>query len=477
LFFRIASRVFDFLASLQLAVFIILVLAVVLAVGTVYESRYSAAVASQIVYRAWWMQILLWLFMMNLAAAALSRWPWKRHHIGFLITHLGIITLLLGSWVQQRAGVDGVLALAPNEKGRLVNLPQPMLYVFRAQPGKTYDLVLNQELNFDLRFPETNPVRFPLEGDSKAVTILRHYPKAARVVQAKEVESNQGGVPALKFRISGSRATFDDWMFLQPDVGTTQQVGPATLRFIQGKPDFKTTFKEPTLFFYLGGDNKGPLRLAVAKKEERLRDLGPVNIRQNMPLGWMDFDLFVESFFPSAVPRAEYTSLDRDVPGVSSYQVVEAELDGVKLWLELGASGQITSGDSLYYMQFTRRQVDLKFEVELNRFEVGYYEGTNRPKSYSSLVTVEGKQHLISMNEPLKHGGYTFYQASYEMDDVGQPRLSVLSVNYDPGRFTKYFGSLMLCLGIVSMFYFRPIYSGNNSWLLRRKRARESEEE
>src|SRR6202011_4966718 len=30
-------------------------------------------------------------------ASALSRWPWKQYHSAFLITHLSIITLLIGS--------------------------------------------------------------------------------------------------------------------------------------------------------------------------------------------------------------------------------------------------------------------------------------------------------------------------------------------------------------------------------------------
>ena len=72
-FFRFFYFVFEKLASLELAVIIILSLAVVLATGTIFESKYGAAVASREVYRSVWMQLLLWLFMLNLAAAAMSR--------------------------------------------------------------------------------------------------------------------------------------------------------------------------------------------------------------------------------------------------------------------------------------------------------------------------------------------------------------------------------------------------------------------
>jgi cytochrome c biogenesis protein ResB len=57
------------------------------------------------------------------------------------------------------------------------------------------------------------------------------------------------------------------------------------------------------------------------------------------------------------------------------------------------------------------------------------------------------------MNEPLKHGGYTLYQASFQQGPTGEPIASILSVNYDPGRWIKYLGSLIICLGVIWLFY------------------------
>lgn len=463
---KLALRIFHFLASLELAVILILTVAVVLSVGTVYESKYNAAVASQLVYRAWWMQVLLWLFVLNVAAAAISRLPWRKHHVGFLITHLGIIVLLLGSWVTQRRGVDGILALAPGESGRLVKLDESVLYVFRTVPGKAYDLVLSERLDFDLRKPSSEVVEFqvPDEGRKLPLKVLQYYPKATRSVTAEDVPAGKGGVAAVKFRLSGSRASFQDWIFLQADTGSTRDVGPARIRFVQGKPDLKVKPDKATLVLYLDKPSEPP-RIAVAKKDEAFRDLGRAVVGKSQALGWMDFEFQLESFHASAIPRAEYAPMLNAAPNIEGYQVIEAELAGEKLWLELGAAGQVASGNALYYLQYAKRQVDLGFDVTLNQFKIDYYEGTTRPKEYSSQVSVAAKQQLISMNEPMKHGGFTFYQASYEADDEGVPRLSVLSVNYDPGRPIKYAGSLMMCLGIISMFYFKPRYSGTNKWL------------
>ncbi|MGE3260536.1 MAG: cytochrome c biogenesis protein ResB [Bacteriovoracia bacterium] len=468
---RVLNKFFEFLASLELAVFLILVMAGALAAGTIYESRYSAAVAGQMVYRSWWMEIILWLFMMNLAAVALSRLPWRRHHIGFLITHLGIITLLLGSWVTQRAGIDGILALSPGEAGRHVRMDENMLYVFRAVQGKTYELVVNRPLNFDLRKPLAKPetIRFQENtGAEQELKILNFYPQATRDVQAQDVKAPDGN-PALKLRLSGSRANFSEWMFLQPDTGTTRDLGPARVRFVRGRPDLNTVPEKPTLMLYLEGKTLAPPRLAVAKAGEKFRELGRATLQKAIPLGWMDFEFTLEEYHASAVPKAEYRPLEKPIPGFEPFQAIEVGLGNEKIWLELGAYGQISVGDAVYYVQYTRKQADLGFDLKLNKFNIGFYEGTTKPKSFMSEVEVAGQKHEISMNSPLHHGGFTFYQASYDTDPDGTPRTSVLSVNYDPGRYTKYAGSLMIVLGIISMFYFKPMYSGKRKILMSNK--------
>ena len=67
------------------------------------------------------------------------------------------------------------------------------------------------------------------------------------------------------------------------------------------------------------------------------------------------------------------------------------------------------------------------------------------------------------MNEPLKAGGFTFYQASY-VPDVPRPVTTILSVNHDPGRGLKYAGSLLLVFGSISLYLVK---------VLQKKRSKE----
>jgi hypothetical protein len=109
------NPVFEFFASLKLAVVLLAVLIVAAVAGTVYESSFDAKVARAYVYGAPWFNLWLVLLGANLAVSALSRWPWRKHHLAFLITHLGIITLLIGSLVGRIWGVEGTVTLFKGE--------------------------------------------------------------------------------------------------------------------------------------------------------------------------------------------------------------------------------------------------------------------------------------------------------------------------------------------------------------------------
>src|SRR5436853_3941164 len=103
--------VFKFFASLKLAVILLAVLIVAAIAGTIWESSFDAKVARAYVYRASWFNLWLVLLGANLTVSALSRWPWRKHHLAFLITHLGIITLLIGSLIGRIWGTEGTITI------------------------------------------------------------------------------------------------------------------------------------------------------------------------------------------------------------------------------------------------------------------------------------------------------------------------------------------------------------------------------
>lgn len=470
----ILRKLFNFLSSLELAIFEILALSFVLAWGTIVESRHGLFIAQETIYRSYWNKGLLFMLLLSVTAVAVSRLPWKRHHTGFLITHLGIIVLLLGSFLTQSAGVDGVLALGIGESSRQIKMDQNYLNIFRAESGKNYELMLSERLYWNILRPLTKTAEWTLANQEK-VQVHHYYPKAQRFVSLVSLAPG-AGLPGLRFTLKGSRATMSDMLFLQGPGATTRDLGPARIS-LQKEIPTPTPVEKPTLYVVVQGQALPKLFVAMPKEKGKLHNLPAVSIGKPLSLGWMDFAFILDEYSASAMPKATYQELTADKAppfGVTPVEAVEISLGDQHEWLELGASAQIARADAVYYAQYVKRTVDLGLEIKLKDFRVGYYPGTTRPMSYSSIVNAGADDVVISMNEPLHQGGFTFYQSSYESDDQGKPVLSILSVNRDPGRWIKYSGALMIVFGILSMFYFKPMYSGKNKWLLSNKNKAEN---
>ncbi len=67
-----------------------------------------------------------------------------------------------------------------------------------------------------------------------------------------------------------------------------------------------------------------------------------------------------------------------------------------------------------------REPIPLGFTVRCESFSLSYYEGTNRPREYRSVLTVIDngqevvKNRPVIVNDPLTYKGITFYQSSYQ---------------------------------------------------------------
>lgn len=110
LWLRCCFGLFEFAASLELAVVVIGGSALVLAFATLVESAYGDAnksgAANWAIYETRWFAALNGLLAVNVLCAALIRLPWKKAHLGFLMTHAGLLLILAGSLATRLYGVD-----------------------------------------------------------------------------------------------------------------------------------------------------------------------------------------------------------------------------------------------------------------------------------------------------------------------------------------------------------------------------------
>jgi hypothetical protein len=80
-------------------------------VATFAESGFSAKIAQAYIYKAPWFVVWLGVLCVNLFAVTLTRIPWERKHLGFIVTHYGIIVLLAGAMIGLHSGFEGNVTL------------------------------------------------------------------------------------------------------------------------------------------------------------------------------------------------------------------------------------------------------------------------------------------------------------------------------------------------------------------------------
>ncbi len=209
----------------------------------------------------------------------------------------------------------------------------------------------------------------------------------------------------------------------------------------------------------------------------------------NMP---MTISFRVDDYLPAGVEKQIFepvflpkNQMEEAVPA----SLVEMTVGDIthEIWIQRSEAPDGSSfkpvpfGDRLFEIAYDVDRRPLGFDLKLDKFEVGFEPGTEQATKFVSKVRlddptegIKDQPHTISMNEPMAHRGFKFYQMRYSAiqdphtgQRTGQFQ-SVFQVGFDPGRPIKYAGCIILVLGIFAQFYMRAgVFSDGG------KRARE----
>ena len=225
------NPLFEFFASLKLAVVLLAVLIVAAIAGTIYESSFDAKIARAYIYGAPWFNLWLVLLGANLACSALSRWPWRKHHVAFLITHLGIITLLIGSLIGRIWGVEGTITLFkgdPPTNRLLVNEHQLRVH-------DVDGIVKGYPAEF-LHHPPTpqHPRDLGLLASGARLQIVDYAPAIEGKLNPKPVSG--GGGPAVHFTIATAMMNqhLESWLLADDPENGKFSMGLANIELKRG---------------------------------------------------------------------------------------------------------------------------------------------------------------------------------------------------------------------------------------------------
>ncbi len=200
-------------------------LIVAVSVGTVLESMHNAEYAKLALYNSSWFNALLSLLGLNVFASMMSRYPWKIYQTGFVMTHVGIIVVLLGSWITKIYGVDGSLQVQEGQSQGMVTLPRLMVG-YQFDGSSTLSSVVFEKTLFEKSEKQLDAI-----NDK-----IGHVVKVERFVPFAEIENgfvaNQdlSGPVGISFGLKSQFFDVKEW--LHSEENPVFQMGPATLKLI-----------------------------------------------------------------------------------------------------------------------------------------------------------------------------------------------------------------------------------------------------
>lgn len=448
------KKIIKFLASLKLAVVIILSIAGLTAWGTIVESKYNSQIAQFVVYHSIYMVIVLVALATSLIAVMIDRWPWKEKHTGFVLAHIGILILMGGSVLTHLYGVDGSISIGIGESSKAVTLNEIDFAVYASLDGdnirKVYDYsgATGKEAQFFGKDFTKNPLKISIpEGD---ISVVDYYPFAIRE-ERTVLSSNKADGPAIRFQLQNANVNLVNWL-AQTNRGKAaeQNFGPAKMILTSENVPYQNA---NLIVLKPISDDQVEYQIHSAR-EQKITRTGKIKAGETIETGWMGLKFRLVDFIPYAKQEVSFKPLEH--PTELTTPAIKVHFKDQNYWLGLNSMVKLFSNQAVYIVSYANRRVDLGFPIRLKDFKIGRDPGTMKAATYESLVDVpDVGERKISMNEPLKHNGFTVYQASFSEDEQGRPVASIFSVNRDPGRWFKYLGSLFIVFGTLHMFYFK----------------------
>ncbi len=137
-----------------------------------------------------------------------------------------------------------------------------------------------------------------------------------------------------------------------------------------------------------------------------------------------------------------------------AFEGLQNDIAGLLPGLKVAAPQTFQYNGRSYQMALRPVRYYKPYSIKLLAFHHDLYPGTDIPKNYSSKIhlanpsTGEDRDILIYMNNPLRYGGETFYQASFESGDRG----TILQVVRNPAALAPYIACSLVALGLIVQF-------------------------
>ncbi|EGV43880.2 cytochrome C biogenesis protein [Bizionia argentinensis JUB59] len=447
-----------FLFSTRLTSILFIVFAVAMAIGTFMDAGQETSptpYTRNLIYNTWWFEAIMVVFAINfignIKKYRLLRWnQWAT-----LTLHLSFIIIIIGAGITRYIGFEGMMSIREGETENTFLTQKTYLTAYIdgdfMVDGMAQRKIIEEEVDFSPRL--TNKFSYKTDYDGKDVSIeLENFVGSAEL----DIVPNETGEEYLKIVESGGGAPHNHFLKVG-EVQSLHNVLFSLNKEVDGAVNI--TYKDGDLTIQSPYEGEY-MTMATGKIGLLVKDsLQPLVLRSRYIIGNM------QMVFPKPVVRGDFDIVEKsqmlisDEDGVVLKVTAGDETKRVKL---LGGQGfnkqfeHLEIGGLDIAFKYGSKILDLPFSIKLNDFIADKYPGTEKSySSFASEVTVIDKEgedydYRIFMNNILDHGGYRFFQASFDPDELG----THLSVNHDMlGTWVTYIGYMLLYLGLMAILF------------------------
>lgn len=451
------KKIQSILISTRTMAILLLVYAFAMAYATFLENDYGTPTAKALIYEAKWFEGVMLLLILNFIGNISRYRLWRREKWPVLIFHLSFILIFIGGAITRYISYEGIMHIREGETSNEVITDKNF---FKIQIEEKGDILNYQDVPY-LMSPLHKDLKASYDYHGKQISV-----KATDFIQRKKdsLIADNNGTEFLHVVSAGNTGRENIYI----KAGESKSINGTLVTFnraIEGAVEFNNTsgnlmIKTPVDASFM---TMATQATGTTKKDEYqplvLRSLYTVN----------DLKLVV----PEGLKKGKLIAYEGDRKkdkDVSDQLTVEVQGPKTKLLVDLpvekgnpNAFKQISLDGMNIILGFGPKVYNTPFSLKLEKFVMETYPGSSSPSAYESHVQIidNGKQtpYKIYMNHVLNHGGYRFFQASFDPDRKG----TVLSVNHDFwGTLITYIGYFFLFGGMFVIFFWK----GTHFWKL-----------
>ncbi|OEJ98522.1 cytochrome C biogenesis protein [Flavivirga aquatica] len=452
------NKLANILFSTRLTAILFIAFAVAMATGTFLDAGQETSptpYTRNLIYNAWWFEAIMVFFVINFVGNVFRFKLYKKEKWATFILHLAFIFILLGAFVTRYVSFEGMMAIREGATENTFLSRSTYITTFidgdYQVDGKVQQRYVESKVDFSPRLDNNFNIKTTY-GEQPVTIELEKFIAGAE----EDIIPDESGEEYLKLVEAGNSGPHNHFL----KVGQVQSIHNILIAL--NKPTegaINITYKNDELTINSPFDGEY-MTMATRAQGQLIKDsLQPLHLRSRYVIGNM------QMVFPKPVVKGVF-----DV--VQKSQLLKNDEDGVVLKVTtngktkriglLGGQGmntnfkQIEVGGLNFAIKYGAKVLELPFSIKLNDFEAERYPGTeNGYSAFSSEVTVlddkaENYDYKIFMNNILDHGGYRFFQSSFDPDEKG----TILSVNHDYwGALLTYIGYFMLYFGLMAILF------------------------